>query len=212
MTRLDHIAVVAPELEAGVGWVREVLGVEMSAGGSHPEMGTHNRLARLGDDVFLEVIAVEAGAPRPAHRRWFGLDDAEGIARDWAAGRRLRAWVARCSGLADTIGVHRAEFGAPMQISRGDRRWSFGVRTDGALTAGGALPCLIDWGAPGTPAPAMPDLGLRLASFVIEAPEADAVRATLDAIGMDGTPDIRAGVAVKLFAAIETPSGVRLLT
>jgi hypothetical protein len=212
MTRLDHIAVVAPDLVTGVGWVREVLGIDMSPGGSHPEMGTHNRLARLGDDVFLEVIAVEAGARRPTHRRWFGLDDGERVARDWTAGRRLRAYVARCTGLADTIGNRSDVFGRPMPISRGDRRWLFGVRTDGALPADGALPCLIDWGARGTPAPAMPDLGLSLKSLDVDTPEADAVRASLDAIGMADKPDIRPGATVKLIAAIDTPSGVRLLT
>ncbi len=212
MTRLDHIAVVAPDLETGVAWVRETLGVEMSPGGSHPEMGTHNRLARLGDDVFLEVIAVEPGASRPKHRRWFGLDDTEEIARDWHAGRRLRAYVARCSGLADTIGERSDVFGSPMQISRGDRRWLFGVRPDGTLPADGALPCLIDWGPRGTPAPAMPDLGLSLKSLDVETPEPDAIRAALDAIGMADKPDVRPGATVKLIAAIDTPHGVRLLT
>jgi hypothetical protein len=212
VTRLDHIAVVAPDLAAGVAWVREALGAEMSAGGSHPEMGTHNRLARLGDDVFLEVIAVEPGARRSEHRRWFGLDDAEAVARDWAQGRRLRAYVARCSGLADTIGERSDVFGSPMQISRGDRRWVFGVRPDGKLPADGALPCLIDWGSRGTPAPDMPELGLRLAALVVETPDADGVRATLDAIGIDEKPDIRSGAAAKLIAAIDTRRGVRLLT
>jgi len=212
VTRLDHIAVVAPDLASGTAWVRETLGIAMAPGGSHPEMGTHNRLARLGGDVFLEVIAVEPGAPPPAHRRWFGLDDIDAVERDWRAGRRLRAWVARCTGLADTIGGRTAEFGSPMQISRGDRRWLFGVRPDGALPADGALPCLIDWGGRGTPAPAMPELGLSLEGLVIETPEPDRVRTTLDAIGMTDKPDIRRGATVKLIAAVETPAGVRLLT
>ena len=212
MTRLDHIAIVAPDLASGVAWVGDMLGVTMSAGGSHPEMGTHNKLARLGDDVFLEVIAVEPGAPRPRHRRWFGLDDREAVLRDWQAGRRLRAYVGRCTGLAQTIVERTGVFGSPMQISRGDRRWVFAVRPDGALPADGALPCLIDWGARGTPAPAMPDLGLSLKSLDVETPEPDAVRASLDAIGMADKPDIRFGATVKLIAAIDTPHGVRLLT
>src|SRR5262245_22737988 len=73
MTELDHIAVVAPSLAAGIAYVHDVLGVEPPKGGAHPLMGTHNHLLRLGDDVFLEVIAVDPDGPRPAHRRWFGL-------------------------------------------------------------------------------------------------------------------------------------------
>ena len=75
MTELDHIAVIAPSLAAGIAYVHDVLGVEPPKGGAHPQMGTHNHLLRLGEDVFLEVIAVDPDAPQPAHRRWFGLDD-----------------------------------------------------------------------------------------------------------------------------------------
>jgi hypothetical protein len=175
-------------------------------------MGTHNRFARLGDDVYLEVIAVEPGVTRPRHRRWFGLDDGEAVMRDWQAGRRLRAYVARCPDLAQTIGGRTPLFGTPMEISRGDRRWRFGVRRDGALPGNGDLPSLIDWGARGTPAPTMPDLGLRLASLVVETPKPDSVCATLEAIGMATKPDIRKGEAVRLIAAIETPRGARVLT
>ena len=74
MAELDHIAVVAPDLAAGVAWVREALGVEMPPGGRHPEMGTHNHLVGLGPDVYLEVIAIDQDAAAPRHRRWFGLD------------------------------------------------------------------------------------------------------------------------------------------
>ena len=51
---LDHITIVAPTLEEGAGHVHDQIGIDMPAGGRHPEMGTHNLLLRLGDDVFLE--------------------------------------------------------------------------------------------------------------------------------------------------------------
>ena len=78
---LDHLVVVARTLEEGTTYVEAVLGVEMSAGGKHPYMGTHNRLLSLGTDVFLEVIAIDPDAPKPPHRRWFGLDAYDGAPR-----------------------------------------------------------------------------------------------------------------------------------
>ncbi len=81
MSKLDHLAIVAPTLEEGVAYVEKTLGVPMAAGGKHPEMGTHNRLLRLGDDIYLEVIAVDPEAPRPERPRWFGLDDSEATVR-----------------------------------------------------------------------------------------------------------------------------------
>jgi len=212
MTELDHIAVVAPDLGTGVAWVREVLGVEMPAGGKHPEMGTHNRLVGLGPDVYLEVIAIDPEAPRPPHRRWFGLDDSAAVERHWREGRRLRSYAARCSDIAATIGGGGGTFGAPMGVSRGGRQWLFAVRPDGELPLDGALPCPIDWGERGTPAPTMPDLGLTLQSLRVETPDPDAVRAALDAIGMARQPEIHHGPEARLTATIVKPGGVRVLT
>lgn len=211
MTELDHIAVIAPDLATGIAWVRETLGVEMPAGGKHPEMGTHNHLVGLGPDVYLEVIAIDPEAPTPPHPRWFGLDDREEVARHWREGRRLRAYVARCTDVAATLGAMSETFGTPMRISRGDRQWLFAVRADGALPRGGALPCLIDWEGRGTPAPAMPDLGLRLRHLLVETPDPDSVHAALDAIGMRRKPEIRRAPQVRFTTTIATPDGVRVL-
>jgi catechol 2,3-dioxygenase-like lactoylglutathione lyase family enzyme len=211
MTELDHIAVIAPDLGTGVAWVREVLGVDMPAGGKHPEMGTHNHLVGLGPDVYLEVIAIDPDAPRPPHPRWFGLDDHEEVERYWREGRRLRGYVARCTGIAATIGAQAGTFGVPIRVSRGDRHWLFAVRADGQLPLDGAAPCLIDWLERGTPAPTMPDLGLRLQSLRVETPDPDALHAALDAIGMARKPEITRGLEVRLAATIATPGGVRVL-
>ncbi|WP_010140290.1 VOC family protein, partial [Oceanicola sp. S124] len=92
--KLDHIVVAAADLGAGVAWVEERLGQPLpSAGGKHPLMGTHNRLMRLGEASFLEVIAPDPDAEAPAHPRWFGLDHPP-------ATPRLAHWLVRWPGLA----------------------------------------------------------------------------------------------------------------
>lgn len=218
MTELDHLAVVAPDLATGIAWVRDTLGIDPQPGGQHPQMGTHNHLLRIGESVFLEVIAADPKGARPSpYRRWFGLDDPAQLRRDWRDGRRLRAWVARCTGLEATIGTRGPTFGTPMTVSRGDRSWQFSVRADGSLPGDGALPHLIDWGEDvssngGPPAPTMPDMGCRLAALVIETPEPAFVRSSLEALALPQPPSIRDGKSVRLIAAIETPFGVRILT
>ena len=77
VSRIDHIAVTAPSLALGAAWLEQVLGVATQPGGEHPLMGTHNVLLRLGDDVYLEVIAADPRAAAPARPRWFGLDALE---------------------------------------------------------------------------------------------------------------------------------------
>lgn len=94
---LDHITVVAPSLAAGSRLVHQALGIEPGPGRTHPEMGTHNRLLRLGDTVYLEVIAPDPDAPPTSRPRWFGLDHVSPTTTP-----RLAAWVARTD---DIVGV-----------------------------------------------------------------------------------------------------------
>jgi len=74
-TRIDHLVIGADNLEQGISFVRERLGIDIPYGGVHPQMGTHNHLVQLGNDIFLEVIAINPDMEPPNAPRWFGLDD-----------------------------------------------------------------------------------------------------------------------------------------
>jgi Glyoxalase-like domain len=210
--QLDHIAIIAPSLKAGIVWVRECLGLMPQMGGQHPQMGTQNMLLRLGADAFLEVIAVDPNAPKPDQARWFGLDDTADVQAHWQAGRRLRGMVARTDTLADLTNADAALHGQLMRITRGDRAWQFGVRPDGRLPMDGAVPHLMDWGAQGPAAPQMPDLGCALLALVLETPMPAAVSQAHQAMGLTGGPSLRQGPHTKLSAIIQTPTGIHLLT
>lgn len=209
---LDHIAVIAPSLKDGLIWVRDCLGVVPPMGGAHPQMGTHNLLLRLGNEFFLEVIAIDPNAPRPPHARWFGLDDRDILHDHWNDGRRLRGMVARTSVLTETCGKAPDMLGEPMRITRGEREWMFAVRSDGRLPLDGAVPHLMDWGAQGPAGPKLLDLGCHLRALILETPAPSAVEAIYERIGLTGGPQLRPGPRPKLIAAIETPSGIRVLT
>ncbi len=211
-SQLDHIAVIAPSLKDGIVWVRECLGIMPQMGGQHPQMGTHNMLLRLGDDFFLEVIAIDPNAPKPAQARWFGLDDAADLKAHWSGGCRLRGMVARTHQLPQLATGNPALHGTPMRVTRGEREWSFAVREDGRLPMGGAVPHLMDWGGQGPAAPQMPDLGCKLLALVLETPEPELVRASYQTIGLTGAPELRQGARTKLAAIIQSPTGTHLLT
>ncbi len=210
---LDHIAIIAPSLKDGLIWVLDCLGVVVPPmGGAHPQMGTHNLLLRLGEEFFLEVIAVDPNAQRPPHARWFGLDERDTLHDHWNDGRRLRGMVARTSELTETVGKSPDLLGQPMRITRGDREWMFAVRSDGRLPLDGAVPHLMDWGLQGPAGPKLQDLGCRLRALVLETPAPSAVEAIYGRIGLTGGPLLRAGPRPKLIAVVETPSGIRVLT
>jgi hypothetical protein len=96
MLTFDHIAISANSLGDGVDMVEAALGVALAGGGEHPHMATHNRLLGLGD-LYLEVIAANPAAPRPAWPRWFDLDNFDGPPRltNWVASSKIRRCLPR---------------------------------------------------------------------------------------------------------------------
>ncbi|BBP54163.1 hypothetical protein PHLH3_37890 [Pseudomonas sp. St386] len=47
-TTIDHLVIVATDLDTGCAFVTDALGVALQPGGVHSRMGTHNRLLHLG--------------------------------------------------------------------------------------------------------------------------------------------------------------------
>lgn len=145
----DHLAVAAQSLEAGTARIRDRLGVLPDPGGSHPMMGTHNRLLSLGPQDYLEIIAIDPDGAAPARPRWFGLDGFSGEPR-------LVGWVARGQDITAPPGATLSA------ASRGDLNWQIAIPDDGRPMGGGALPSLIDWQGGPHPCERLPDRGLRL--------------------------------------------------
>lgn len=211
MLTLDHLVIVAPDLAAGVAYVRGCLGLTMPEGGRHREMGTRNHILRLGPATFLEVIAVDADAAPPGRPRWFGLDDGARVRADWEAGRRLRGWVARTDDLDGALRRHPGLFGDALAVSRGRLTWRFALRPDGAWPEDAALPCPMMWGDGPHPAAAMPDLGCRLAGLTLTHPDPDRIAALYRTLDLADAPTVRAG-AFGYRAEIATPGGLRVLS
>jgi len=184
-TELDHLVVACAALEQGCDWVERALGVRPSGGGAHPLMGTHNRLLRLGDGAYLEVIAPDPAAPDPGRPRWFGLDE-PGLRRSLSEeGPRLLTWLARTDDIAAAVAACPVLLGKPETGARGAMRWLFTLRPDGSLPEGGAMPTLIEWPRGlEHPVASLPDHGLRLLSLSLFHPDPPLLRRALDAVGL----------------------------
>jgi hypothetical protein len=203
MLVFDHIAVSADTLADGVAWVEDRLGVALAGGGQHPHMATHNRLLGLGD-LYLEVIASDPTAPRPAWPRWFDLDRFTGPSR-------LTNWVARCDDLEAEVALSPDGIGVPVALARGDFRWRMAVPGDGILPYDGAFPALIEWQGSAHPAPRLPDMGVRLIRLALIHPQADALRDALAGRLDDPRICIEPGPEKAMQAEFSTPHGTRLL-
>lgn len=194
---VDHLVVAARRLDEGVAWCEATLGIVPTAGGSHPLMGTHNRVFGIGSARFprsyLEIIAIDPAAPAPGRRRWFDLDDGTVQARLEQEGPALLHWVARCADVhaacqdLHALAIDRGEvLEAERDTPTGRLRWHVAVRADGQRLFRGALPTLIQWGAV-HPADSLPDSGISLGSLAVSGLPAavskwlpDSVTASLD--------------------------------
>jgi len=205
--RLDHLAVTAPSLAAGAAYVRDVLGVSPQPGGSHPRMGTHNCLLKLGPMTYLEVIAVDPEAGAPEFPRWFRLDQTR------EDPPRLATWIAR------TSDIHAAAALSPCYrrvepMARGALRWEITLPDQGDLPYDGVAPTLIQWRTEPHPAALLTDQGCTLAGLEGFHPRPEAILELLRAIGFQG--DFRvsppsANQPAGLVAHINTPTGLRAL-
>ena len=173
---IDHLVVGAASLAQGAAWCEATLGVVPAAGGTHPLMGTHNRLLRIDGPGFgrayLEIIAIDPAAPAPGRARWFGLDNPAVQAR-LAMGPQLLGAVVRTPnvemqrwGLINLGQDPGPPLAAQRQTPEGLLAWRILVRDDGALPGGGRLPVLIEWlGRHPTEAMPMSAVALQAVAF-----------------------------------------------
>jgi catechol 2,3-dioxygenase-like lactoylglutathione lyase family enzyme len=173
MAGVDHLIVGAADLDDGVAWVRQRLGVAPVPGGVHDGAGTRNALLGLGEQ-YLEVLALDPAQPgvgTPLAAQVAGLavpalinlaiavDDIAAVVAE------LRTGGVGCS---DPIGMSRV---------RPD-----GVRLTWELAfPAGAPAFLIDWKGP-NPSAGLPQAG-RLTSLAVRTP----VPELFELLGLDAT-------------------------
>ncbi|MDA7417037.1 VOC family protein [Xenophilus arseniciresistens] len=222
---LDHLVIAAHTLEAGVRWCEATLGLTPDAGGSHPQMGTHNRLLNISSPpdwprTYLEIIAIDPAARpplAPGQRRWFDLDEAAlqtSLARDGAA---LIHFVARTNDADELDACTQALAALKPPVARGPAvamhrdtptgrvHWQITLREDGQRLCQGALPTLIARDGPAHPCDRLPDHGLRLRTLHARHPEAATLAPALHALGLHAVT-VQAGRA-DLVAELDTPRG-----
>ncbi|MEE4253153.1 MAG: VOC family protein [Desulfuromusa sp.] len=210
-TQIDHLVIGAETLSQGIEYVKDCLEVDMPYGGVHEKMGTHNHLMKIGDGIFLEVIAINPDIDAPKRPRWFGLDDPF-VRQQLATQPTLLTWVVNTVHLDKIIQQAVFPLGDSELILRGDLSWNFGLPEDGRLIAGGILPYAIEWHTSNHPATNMADLKCSFHSLEIYHPYPEWLLSALASIGArdlvkiielpkNGSPYIT--------ASINTPSGLK---
>jgi len=218
--QLDHLVIAARTLEEGADFIAAKLGVEMTGGGAHPLMRTHNRLLNLWGGAYLEVIAIDPNAepietPETPRPRLFALDDPAQRKR-LEAGPQLVHWVVgvnRPKSLTRWQAQHPERIPAVVAMTRGGNAWGLTVPADGAFPAwqgagDGLLPSLIQWDTPQHPSESLPETGIALKSLTGFHPRAHLISEQLAWLGVSHLMqvEVTAGTPV-LVAEFELADG-----
>jgi hypothetical protein len=179
---LDHFVYTVPRLAEGSEAVGRALGIEMTAGGAHPNAGTANTLASLGPGVYLEVLGPDPVVPRERLAE-FGAE----LARDeWPD---IVTFAAPSHDLAVAANeVARLGLGSSM-LETSSRRTPDGrlLKWQGMYVLSpeylGLVPFLIDWGE--TPHPSDTAVkGAQLTTAYVSHPRPEPLREIYRALGV----------------------------
>jgi len=169
-------------------------------------------LLRLGETIYLEIVALDPDGSKPGFARWFGLDDQDAVRTAWDAGLRLRGWVARTDDIDAVLAGRHAMLGRKVELGPKDASFFFAIPADGSLPLGGAAPSVIDRKGEARSMAGMADLGARLQSATLEHPDPTRIAALYRELGIADPPTVIAGPRLRYRARIETTAGPRELT
>ncbi len=198
---LDHILLGCNDLDRGIAFVEQHVGVRAAFGGVHPGRGTQNALLSLGERRYLEIIAPD---PKQTNVRQFA------VIKELST-PRLVGWAVH-PGDIDAFGQKLRDAGVAVEQPRPGSRarpngrvlhWkSLGLADD----RHGLLPFFIEWSAdslhPSADAPA----GCRLERFVVAGPDLDDLTNIFQRLGIDAP--VERGDKLQLRARITGPKGL----
>jgi Glyoxalase-like domain len=225
-SQIDHVVIVAHNLDQGVAWCEATLGITPGPGGEHKLFGTHNRLFKIATPAYplayCEIIAINSAANysiSTSEKRWFDMDSPQ-LQDAVAKQPRLLHFVANTPDVQAATAALSAlniDRGPALEASRHSRKgllqWQITVRPDGQRLFNGMLPTIIQWGKPGSAEPlrlhprnSLPRSGVTLQSITASHPEANVLQEAFAAIGLQGAA-VHTGPC-NLQVTLQTPKGL----
>jgi hypothetical protein len=201
---LDHIILGCNDLDAGVAYVFQHLGVRAAAGGVHPGAGTQNALLSLGTLRYLEIIAPDPLQPASTDPRH--VADLKSPA--------LVGWAIHLNDVEQfSASLQAAEVGAVGPKPGSRKRPDGSLLTWKSLTLkddyNGMLPFFIEWSSGASHPSADAPQGCRLAKLELGGPDPAALKLLTEKLQLD--VHISHAPTVQLTATIAGPKGSLVL-
>ena len=145
MHKLDHIVFGSRTLEEGTEFVENILQAKLSDIGYHKDMGTHNRVIRISEKVYLEVVAIDPKRKNLNNRKWFNLDNSN-------LQSKLKKSPQIIGYVIENNNINLNKYYDPFfEASRDSYKWQFAMPTfknnilDSEIIEAGIIPSLISW-------------------------------------------------------------------
>ena len=145
MHKLDHIVFGSSTLQEGTEFVENILQAKLSDIGYHKDMGTHNRVIRISERVYLEVIAIDPKISNLNKRKWFNLDNSS-LQSKLKKSPQIIGYVIENNDMR--INKYYDPF---ILASRDNYKWQFAMPTfknnilESKIIEAGIIPSLISW-------------------------------------------------------------------
>ena len=111
--QIDHIVYCTTDLEAAVDYFETLFGIRPSIGGTHPSKGTKNALLNLGNQCYLEILAIDEKNVTFSGTRWMGIDLLQGP--------KITRWSLKSEDLKEDSGILKKYSSNLSYISEGSR-------------------------------------------------------------------------------------------
>ena len=145
MHNLDHIVLGSFTLEEGTEFLENILQAKLSDIGYHKDMGTHNRVIRISEKVYIEVVAIDPKRKNLNNRKWFNLDNSN-LQSKLKISPQIIGYV--IENKDRNINKYYDPF---FEASRDSYKWQFAMPTfknnilDSEIIEAGIIPSLISW-------------------------------------------------------------------
>ena len=145
MHSLDHIVFGSFTLDEGTKFVENILQAKLSEIGYHKDIGTHNRVIRISEKVYLEVIAIDPKTSKLNNRKWFNLDNSK-------LQSKLKKSPQVIGYVIENYNMNITKYYDPFfETSRDIYKWQFAMPTfnnnilNSEIVEAGMIPSLISW-------------------------------------------------------------------
>ena len=145
MHKLDHIVLGSFTLEEGTEFLENILQAKLSDIGYHKDMGTHTRVIRISEKVYIEVVAIDPKRKNLNNRKWFNLHNSN-LQSKLKISPQIIGYV--IENKDRNINKYYDPF---FEASRDSYKWQFAMPTfknnilDSEIIETGIMPSLISW-------------------------------------------------------------------